>query len=189
MSGHPQLEVLALWAGGDLEGSASLDVGMHLDSCAECRGSVEEIRRTQDFLRGAFEEPSEADLQLVRYGVAGRLVLQGRTARWCWSLVSSAAGLVLVAAIVMHRNAPVPAVAEPAIQLPAWYVPVHPALEIPELSRAERPPAQRAHALEDAGLRAVNFVARPDGSTQLRLTTADPNVVILLPPTERTVEQ
>jgi hypothetical protein len=83
-----------------------------------------------------------------------------------------------------------PTAPERALQLPPSHDRMHFALNIPEVKRLERSPRRRpTHSPEDAGLRTVNFVARADGTTQFRVTTADPNVVILLSPLERTVEQ
>ncbi len=67
--------------------------------------------------------------------------------------------------------------------------PMHLALNLPEVKRVTRPPVRRSNDRPEVGLRAVNLVPRADGSTELRLITADPNVVILLPVVERTIQQ
>jgi anti-sigma factor ChrR (cupin superfamily) len=189
MSGHPDSRTLALWVGGDLDAKSASTVGLHLDGCAGCRGTVGEIEKAQAMLRSAFPEPSEVDLQWVRCGVTRSLEDQRRTARWCWSLGSAAAALVLLFAGITHRQAPVPAAPVNTVQLPALSVPIHLALEIPEVKRTVLLRPERSRTRSEAGLRSVNFVPGADGSTQLRLTTADPNVIILLPPTERMIEQ
>jgi len=189
MSGHPDPHELALWAGGDLHLSDAPRVGLHLDGCAECRQTVEEIESTQVLLRSAFAEPSEVDVESVRGGLARRLAARQRTARWCWSMGCAAAALLILFLGATYRKLPVPPVAERSIQLPRLSAPAHVELEIPEVKQVARPRPQRPHAREEAGLRAVNLLPGADGSLELRLTTADPNVIILLPPTERTVEQ
>ena len=189
MSGHPDPQVLALWVGGDLEVDAASRVGLHLDACAECRETVEEIERSKAILQSSFPEPLEVDLESVRRGVARTLAGRRRTVRWGWSLGSAAAALVLVFAGLTNRKPRVPIAPELVVQLPPFPIRIHLALEIPDEKRTIGSRHQRAHAGGEAGLRAVNFVPRADGSTELLLITADRNVVILLPPTERTIEQ
>lgn len=188
MSKHPGEEVLALWAGGELDGSVAPEVNRHLEACTECRGRAEEIRSVRELLQGAFAEPSEADLQQLRSGLE-RLLKKRQATRWCWSLASAAAGLVFVLVGVSHRSTPVPIVPERTVQLLTLTRPVHLALNIPDTKPVVKRRVLPSRAEQPAGLRAVNFVPGADGSIQLRLTTADPNVIILLPTTERTGEQ
>jgi hypothetical protein len=189
MTGHPAAEILALWAAADLDPHVTSEVGLHLESCAECRGYVGEIKHTREVLAGCWEEPSEADLFQLRIGLGRSLERRRRTARWCWSLAAAASALVFMFGGVSHRSARVPAVTQESIQLPPLRISMPVALDIPAVKQVGRPRAQRPRAGQDAGLRGVNFVPRADGSTELRLTTADPNVIILLPRTETTVEQ
>jgi anti-sigma factor RsiW len=187
MNAHPDPKALALWAGGETD--AAEELGSHLQQCAECRGTVEEFERTRELLLGALAEPSEFDLQLVRRGVARHLDVRQRGLRWSWSLCGALAALVVVCIFSRHREQPTLAVAQPAVQLPILRKPMHLALSLPEVKRVTRPPVRRSNDGAEAGLRAVNLVPRADGSTELRLTTADPNVVILLPVVERRIEQ
>lgn len=189
MTGHPAAEILALWAGGDIDGDVRAELGLHLESCAECRRNVDEIRRTREILAASFEEPSETDLRQLRIGLLRSIEKRRRTARWCWSLAGAVAVLALVTMPTTHRTAPISPVAERNIQLPAFPASVHLALTLPEKKRIPAKPASRADLEQQTGLRAVNFVPGANGSTQLRLTTADPNVIILLTETESRVEQ
>lgn len=188
MTRHPGVQILALWAGGDIDGHAASELGLHVECCAECRRNVEEIKRTREILAGYLAEPSATELQQLRTGLTQRLDQRRRSRGWCWSLAGAAVAIV-IATMPLHRTAPVPPVAERTIQLPAFSASLHLALILPEEKQITARRAPRAHPEQQAGLRAVNFVPGANGSTELRLTTADPNVVILLAQTERTVEQ
>lgn len=189
MNRHPAAEILALWTGADLDRDVTSELGLHLEGCAECRRKVEEIKRAQELLAASFEEPSEADLLQVRVGLRQSLEKR-RLLLWCWSLAGAAAALVLATVGVTHRSAPVAALEERTIQLPPFPISTRVALEVPDSKQIAKAHLQRRRTEQPTGLRAVNFVSGADGSTLLRLTTADPNVIILLPqPTERTVEQ
>lgn len=189
MNGHPDMQALALWAGGDLEPDIAAELESHLRNCAACRGTVDEIEKAQELLRSAFNEPSEADLARVRRGIAGALEGRRRTARWCWSFGAVAASLMLLFVGLTHRKAPLQTREESPIELPLVTLRMHLMLGIPEVKRMERPSARRSPKEVEPGLRTVDFVPGVDGSSQLRLTTADPNVVIILPRKETTVEQ
>ncbi len=189
MNGHPDPQTLALWAGADLKPDAAAEVELHSEDCAECRRTVHEIEKAQQLLRSAFEEPSETDLARVRRGIAWGLETRRRTARWCWSFATLAASLVLLFLGLMHRKALLPTPQESTVRLPLVAVRIQLALEIPELKQMERGRRPHPHIGPTAGLRAVNFVPSANGSVQIKLTTADPNVIILLPSAERTVEQ
>ena len=189
MTGHPGAEILALWAGGDIDGNIASELGLHVESCAECLRNVDEIKRTREILAGHFAEPSEAELQQLRRELTRRLDQRRRGRRSYWSLASAAAVIVIATMPLTHRTTPIPPVAEQTIQLPVFPPSVHLALILPEEKEITSAPARRAHPEHAAGLRAVNLVPGANGSTELRLTTADPNVVILLAQTERPVEQ
>ncbi len=188
MSGHPDPHTLALWAGGDLDSIAKFKLAPHVNSCAQCRQTIQELERAKAMLQGAFAEPFETDLQWVRCGVAERLKAQRGTKRWSWFPGTAFAALaVFVSIAVMRRDLPEPLKQKEPVLLPIPHVPMQLALTIPDLKRVGRP--RPTHNPREAGLRTVNLVARTDGTTQFRITTADPNVVILLSPMERTVEQ
>src|SRR5690348_3960853 len=104
MNGHPAAEILALWAGGEIDGIVVSELGLHLESCAECRRNVDEIKRIREILVGSFEEPSEIELQQLRTGLIRALDKRGRTGRWCWSLASAAAVMVVVTLLLTHRT-------------------------------------------------------------------------------------
>src|SRR3954468_15276129 len=133
MRGHADPHTLALWAGGDLDRAAAPEVASHIDNCSECRQNLQELERAQAALRDAFAEPSEMDLQEVRCTLAARLDNQRKRERWSWSLGAVFASFVLVSLALMQRDAPRPATEREAVQLPPVHVPVHLALNIPEI--------------------------------------------------------
>jgi len=51
MSGHP-LEVLTLYASGELSAAETAEIGLHLADCASCRSALDGIRATLDLLGG-----------------------------------------------------------------------------------------------------------------------------------------
>jgi hypothetical protein len=189
MTGHPDPHTLALWVGGDLDGHAAPKVKLHLEACPNCRKTVEEIEATQLLLQFAIREPSEAELLGVRRGISRGLRHRRRMILWSWSLGSAAAILVLLFAVVTPPPPPVPPAQKGMVQLPLPQRRMYPGLEIAEVKRVERRSSRRAFEGVGAGLRAVNFARGPHGLTQMRLTTTDPNIVIILPSTETAIEQ
>jgi hypothetical protein len=178
-SEHIREERLALCASGDLS-----DIEQHLSGCAVCQQVLAEFEQTRELLANSRCEPAEEDLQEVRTRVMSRLEKQARTEhRLRWS-AGVAAAAAIFALCLFHLNPSQPT----TVSLPsAPRRPMPPATE--QIARSA-PDAKRktihVHCVETPGLRSVALIARADGTSLIKMTTTDPNVVILLPSEERT---
>lgn len=177
MKPHPAEERLALYAGADLETNESAEIAAHLRECAVCRAMAGDFENLARSLESAASEPASADLKSMRAAVMERIGRSRRTYQrlWLGTAAGFAAAIVIAILLFIPRSAPT---------VPATEAPV-PVPDVPLLSR-EIPNLvlQRARRPERAGLRAAAWITRSDGSSQLKLTTGDPNVVILLPLSE-----
>ena len=177
MNPHPAEELLALYAGADLDVHESAEVAAHLRECPECREKAKEFESLAQLVESAAFEPAPGDLKSVRGAVMERIGCSRRAYQRLW--LGTAAGFGAAAVIVLFLFIPRTTPTVPVIETP---VPVPSApLMSRELPNPVLQPAQRPAR---AGLRAASWITRSDGSSQLRLTTADPNVVILLPLSE-----
>lgn len=186
MKRHPHPKMLSLYAGGDLEGAESIELSAHLAECPQCCEVLTDFQAFQRILRVAVPEPAGIDLQLTRQRITERILQRRQAAKWRWAISSAAAALTIIVLAVVFSRRSVQLPLDDSLRVPLMSRSIHLTLELPE---AERMLKVHHPARVGTGLRAANFVPRGDGTFQLRLTTADPNVIILLPPaTESTVE-
>lgn len=182
MNGHPNETLLALYAGGEIDTRERPGVEAHLDTCGKCRNTISEIEHVRQLLSSTFTEPAHEDLQLVRDGVSSAVAgSTGRRSSWRWNTAATAVvGISIICALLLNRKQPGVALKQDTVQLPS--VPLV-SRQFSNLSWSATPKQHRARAREaplQAGIRAASVVTAPDGTSQLKLTTADPNVVILL---------
>ncbi len=183
MNTHPNELSLALYAGGELDTPERSGVAAHLAICGECRGTIAEIENVRQLLSSAFPEPTHEDLQLVRKTVSDRVKNSRRGRRlWHWdTAVAAVAGVVKICALLLNRKQPDTALKQEPIQLPS----IRPIpRQFSDLSWSATPKQHRSRARGahvQAGIRAALLVTGLDGSSHLKLITADPNIVILLP--------
>lgn len=178
MNLHPSDKLLALYAGADTNPHQNTQIRAHLETCSNCRAVVDDFEHLALELQSTVVEPDPADLQAVRSRVLDRLA-QPRRVRW-QLVYGVAAGLAAAAAGFLTLQPRAQTISPPtfAIDVDLPRAPLV-SYELPNLSYVPR-----RHSEMRAGLRAVSFVTSSDGSGHLRLTTADPNVVILLPLSE-----
>lgn len=185
---HIPEEQLALYAGRDLEEEDFRAVGEHLQRCAECRALFEQFQYSAAMLQLGSGEPAADDLRAVREGVIQQLRTRNETARhWVWAAGAAAAAIV-VAVLLLHGKQPprtaMTARATTMAYLQAGYQPLV-ELSIPNLAVSTEHARTRQHHAAP-GLRTVTLLAERDGPPILRMTTSDPNVVILWQLDERT---
>jgi anti-sigma factor RsiW len=173
-------EDIALYLTGDLDPESIQSVRVHLDCCSECRARLSDFKRATELVAAAWAPPAEGDFHRLRESVRSALRQQkiGR-ARAVWAIAASVAAGTIV---VFWQGAPssqpnIGWVQEAALTTPAAPAP----WALPNL-HARANTRQRTHApAMDAGLRSVSLTTNSAGNPELRLTTADSNVVILLP--------
>jgi anti-sigma factor RsiW len=167
-------EQLALYAGGDLDSSHSAAVSAHLAECEVCRNTLADLQFSTKLFAEGFGDPAAEDLLSVRTALNTRLPAQATRIPW-WKPAVLAASVALLAMILFHHpadNRPVTTASHPA-QVPLAASPsVKPVRLVPHRIR---------RTVNKPGLRSVVFTENQDGKTELKLTTADPNVFILLP--------
>jgi len=181
MNGHISEEMLALYLSGDLPQGQSGEVGEHLSGCGECRASLSEFNQAQSLLKETFREPAWEDLVDLRQSVANRLRTRRPSQKqWIWWLSAAAAMILLLffstrqAPKVAHRAA----VNTAHITKPPNRVPPAPPEPSPrpqaqtEMVRVKRRPVA-------PGIRSVALITRADQPTVIRISTTDPNVIIL----------
>ena len=179
-------EQLALYSGNDLSPQESAAVSDHLSMCERCRATLADLRSFRKLITEIPAEPDDEDLRFVRNAVMQR-VGRHRKRNRLLQTVAIAAGLVLVIALPLHRNKPhderdlVPVTNLQALPLlPA------PMLELPAIVPMKTVWHRRHKRDADLGLWTVALNRGPDGKFQLKITTADPNVIIFFPMDENT---
>lgn len=177
---HVSEERLALYAGGDLSRDEARGVEEHLRSCAECRASLAEFRRDRAVLLSSLREPAVNELADVRRRLLLQLEERRRpTGNWMWAVAVAVAAVVVVSflfpwqqsrkvlhpdpAITSYLRAPYRQIARPTIPNLAATV------EPRQTSRKELAP----------GLRTVALLSEGGDPPILKMTTSDPEVVIL----------
>src|SRR5579875_1423173 len=120
------------------------------------------------FLLAGTPEPSDADLLEVRRRVMARL--RPRVWRWAVASIAAAAAVLLLSVYGTKTTAPKPSV-----------VPV--VARTTNSVRVDLPVVQHmrhARRTPQGGIRSVDLIAQKDGPPLIKITTQDPNVVILL---------
>ena len=185
---HISDEQLALYVGGDLKEEDFRNVEKHLQRCAECRVSYAEFQDSAAALRVGFGEPAAEDLRGVRQVVVQRLRKRKGVARQ-WALVAATAAAAIVAVVLLFHGKQPPRVTTNSLAITTAYlrIPYQPLVEpsIPNLAVSlEHARITRHHPAP--GLRNVTLLAERDGPPILKMTTSDPDVVILWQLDERT---
>ena len=177
---HVSEERLALYAGSDLSRDEAGGVEEHLRSCAECRASLAEFRHDRAVLLSSLREPAAGELADVRRRLLLQLEEQRRaTGNWMWTAAAAVAAVVIVLfffpwqqsrkvfhpdpAITSYLRAPYRQIARPTI---------------PNLAATVEPRGASRKELAP-GLRTVSLLSDRDGPPILKMTTSDPEVVIL----------
>jgi anti-sigma factor RsiW len=188
---HVREEQLALYARGDLPSWESKAVTTHLQGCSQCQKALTEFYEIQNFVTRSLQDPGTSELSKVRIALAASLRPQQDGGRhWAWWGAGVAAALALFVLprsfehqpIVMERAKPITA----ASALPQSIIP-GPAIQIPLAPvAASRPRHVRS---QKAGIRAVTLITQADQEPVIKMTTADPNVVILWQLNQRTEQE
>ena len=180
MNEHPDVELLALYAGGELVARERHALTAHLRVCDDCQRELAELQSTRQLLARALPEPSDIDVRAVRDSLVRRLRLVPTTDHrmWRWAGAFAAVAFTIVAFAVNRKElAPAMRMAEQTAQSQSLPLLVGPTLELP-LQELHRVRVRRRRP--GGGIRDVALLARRDGPSQLKLSTADPNVVILI---------
>jgi hypothetical protein len=172
MNNHPAEEALALYSTGDLDTTELESIAEHIEACDACHECVAQFEQAAALLAGLRGEPSTEDLHEVRQRVLGALN-KSRKRRFYLGWAAAAAATAVVALLVPHKHfVPVEPPRLPVMRPPA--PPTMLAQEIPVARQKTRRPS--------AGIRSVALIARGGGTPSIKIVTADPSVVILLPP-------
>jgi anti-sigma factor RsiW len=175
MMEHICEEQLALYAAGDLAPDETNTVAGHVQHCQICHAVVAGFRETQSFLASSLIDPPADELSVVRERIRLKL-RQRRGAHWRWA--SYAAGVAAAIALMFTAIGLKPAVTpQPAPVVARFVPPEAPHVEIPQVPRLVLHSPRARH--RDGGIRSVDLIARADKPMLLKMTTADPEVVIL----------
>lgn len=179
MNSHPVDEALALFYGGELSRAEGARVAAHVDQCPKCRATVAEFAYSAGMLRRAFPDVAAEDLHAVRESVLAAVRERRKSWPFVWigaALATATIALFMVAIWFRPKPLAPPAIARvPIAQTPPESVALAPVLSAIAPVHHHR---RRAHA----GIRAITLVARGNEPPQLKILTADPNVVIYLQP-------
>lgn len=173
---HLTPETLALHWSRDLPSAESATVSRHLDICPECRRSFAELEISQQLLHSAWLEPSAADLADLRQRVLANL--HRPSPKWPFAAFAAAAAASVLFLARLYTPLPPP----PLPRLPiAWNAPALTPMRVSS-PRALNVVARKPRPAPKPGIRSASFIAQADAPPILKLTTADPDVIILLPP-------
>lgn len=175
MKEHACEEQLALFATGDLATDEQGTVAAHVGACAECRNTAAGFREMQGFISSGLIDPAAAELVEVRERVVAKLRQhQNMGWRWAWGLAGAAAILALAVVPLRFEHR------QPLMPTPAPTVArsVPPRETLPAAAETAVPHARPVRHRE-AGIRSVALITRANQPPLIKMTTADPNVVIL----------
>ena len=187
---HVSEERLALFAGSDMSRDEAGGVEEHLRNCAECRASLAEFQDYREVLLSSLREPAADELVDVRRRVLLQVREQRRaTGNWIWATGMAVAAIIIAfflfpwqqsrrvvhpdPATTSHLRAPYRQIARPTIPNLAG--------NVGSMRRNRNEPAP--------GLRTVSLLSERDGPQILKMTTSDPEVVILWQLNGRTQRQ
>ncbi len=185
MTKHISEERLALYAGRDLPARDAASIETHLRWCDKCQALLTEYRDAQKFLVSSVEDPGPEELRQLREGIARELTSARHRApaRWLWAAIAAAA----LALLFVSNWQRVPHPGHTREQATAQVIVPEriqdmPALPAPRLKIVALPKKRMRH---EVGLRAVALLERADEPAFIKMTTPDPNVLILWQTTER----
>ncbi len=172
MMEHIGEERLALYATGDLTANETSAIASHVRDCESCQATVVGLHDAQSFVASALIDPSVDELAEVRERVSAKLRKRRRWVGWAAAAAAAVVALILIG--VENKPTSVPEPIPPVAQMKS---PEVPHLEIPQLQTAV---LHRPHVRHKAaGIRSVDLIARADQPALIKMTTADPNVVII----------
>jgi hypothetical protein len=180
MSCEIREELLALSLSGDLEADQRAAVSAHVKECDICRNVMAELQLSQQRLTNTFAEPAEEDLRSVRIAIKGRVAPHFGRRLW-FSVAALAVGLAIFLSPVLFRRNTEDRVHRVATAQRNDILP-EPRLEqkIPNLKSPEQVHRRVHRAVTEAGLRNVMLTTNASGKSELRMVTADPDVLILM---------
>lgn len=176
MMEHIREEQLALYATGDLAAKDASVVAAHMQDCETCQAAIAGFREVQGFVAAALIDPAADELFEVRERVSAKL-RERPAGRLQWAGWAAAAAVAVVALILIGVEYKPPITPKPAPAVAQLKPPEVPRLEIPQLRTAVLHKRRVRH--REAGLRSVDLIARADQPPVIKMTTTDPNVVIL----------
>ena len=187
---HVSEERLALYAGSDMARDEAGAVEEHLRSCTGCRASLAEFQNDRAVLLSGLGEPKAHELVDVRRRVLLQLEEQRRgTGNWMWATAVAVAAILVALLLFPWQQSR--RVIQP--DLAATYHLQAPYRQITRPSIPNLAPnvgSKRDNRNEPApGLRTVSLLSERDGPQILKMTTSDPEVVILWQLNGRTQRQ
>lgn len=173
-------ELLALYLSGDLEADQSAAVSAHAHECDICRNAMAELQLSQQRLTNTFAEPAEEDLQSLRIALKGQVASHFGRRVW-FSVAALAASLAIFLSPVLFRRNTEDRVHSVATAQRNDILPER-RLEqkLPNLKSPEQVGRRVHRAVTEAGLRNVMLTTNVSGKPELRMVTADPDVLILM---------
>jgi RNA polymerase sigma factor (sigma-70 family) len=173
---HHMNEVrLALYLRADLSGSDQRDVARHVETCAECQNTLADLSRSYELLTGSLGEPTPAELRALRTAVAARIQARGRGPlwrRWAFAASAAVATIILLSNPRQENRIPHPPVPPPPQTSLAR---IAPTVSMARKTEIPREPCKRTVP----AARTMTLLTRADRPAWLKISTSDPNVVIL----------
>ena len=176
MMEHVREEQLALYAWGDLPPQESRAVTAHLQDCGQCQKVLAEFHETRSFVTVSLQNPDASELSEVHTRLAAKLQPRQASERhWAWWATGVAAVLALLTLPHRFEHQPIPI--QRTESLLTENINPGPTIKIPLTPIAASRP--RRLRFQKAGIRAVALITQVDREPLIKMTTADPNVIIL----------
>jgi len=173
-------ELLALSLSGDLDAEQTASVSAHVKECDICRNLMAVLQLSQQLLANTFEEPVEEDLRFVRIAVNGQLASHFGRRAW-FAVAAVAAGLaIFLTPSLVRRNTDEQVHSVATAQRHDILVEPRTAQAIPNLGPLGQVHRRVHRVVAQAGLKTVVLSTNVSGRSELRMVTADPDVLILM---------
>ncbi|HEY3455711.1 MAG TPA: hypothetical protein VGK64_13985 [Bryobacteraceae bacterium] len=177
MNAHVSEEILALYVRGDLPEHDSRSVARHVDECQDCKQVIADISFSYEIFTNSLNDPTAAELATLRSAVMGKLRADAAESRsWVWLFAAAASVLLCLAALIWRgeRQELPPMARLPRPGPPAVMPPPEPPIATPR-THVTQAPRKRI----EPGMCAATLITKAGQPAYLKMSTSDPNVVIL----------
>lgn len=180
MTHHIDENRLALYSTRDLDPAELASTAHHLSACPACRARLSEFERLQHIFATFPAEPAVDDLRDLRLRTLQAVDSTARHRRtWRWASASAVAAVVLALLLFRPHSAPTKQTPSIPAQIQTAALPAQSPRPLHSIPAVRHFPHRR---VTQPGIKSVSFIASAGPEPTLKITTSDPNVIILLPP-------
>ena len=179
---HIDERTLALLDSGELDAQMAADAESHLSECSPCKALSANFATSGQWLRSLRTEPDANELAALTTGTLSRMAVHH--SQWKFWLAASGIAAAVVLGLLLIASRRLTPVAQPPVMAqisrPHATQAAHASPNIAKAEPVVRSVRAKVRARTDRPrLESVSLISQKDGPPILKMTTNDPNVVIL----------